>query len=391
MSDRDDIKQELESHIADGADELIATGVSPEDAYAQARARFGNVQKYERETLSVMRRRSLMHPTFVASVAMAVAIVLSLGYWLKQYPLNGVLAQPILLSLLYVGIFSVVIIVIKLLSEYWGLRSLSALWSAILFGLMVCISITIMHDIDKVLVPFHAIVLASIIVVGLMRFWSRLPVFFKKVCIYGFALVTTWSALHGKELFRFIQPDACLYLTRDTTPLVGELAHCQQLAFFHPLLWPVYFVIIVGVIGGAYFLSRYWRNQGSALGRKLFVSAAFAVLPLLSLSFPDINNYGAVDIISWKPEIYLVYQEILGRQPEQKDIEFYTYTRAYRTMSRVKDVLYASYERTLVIDNLHRAIIGRPASSVEIEYFVQGRQSVEEIRHELEQQVPGYR
>ncbi|MBI5037929.1 MAG: hypothetical protein HZC01_04490 [Candidatus Kerfeldbacteria bacterium] len=387
MSVRDDIKLELESHLADATDDLIKQGMTPDAAAEAAKRKFGNIEEIASEMQVTRQRRSIFSPNLIVSLALSVGIIVSLGYWLKQYPLSGVLMQPVILGLLYVGIFAAVAIIVTWLSEYWGIASQAALWSALVFGLMVCIAITIVYDLDKVLIPFHAIVLGTLIAAVLMKFWSRLPVFLKKTIIYGFTMVTTWSALHGKELFRFIQPDACLYLTRDTTPLVGELAHCQQLAFFNPLLWPIYFIMLVGVTSGIYFLGRYWRNQGSTLGRKLVVSAAFAAIPLLSLSFHDINNYGAIDIISWKPEIYQAYQEILGRDPEFKDIDFYTYTRAYRSMSRVKEVLYRSYERTLVIDKLHQMMLSRPASDAEIDHFVETRQSVLEIRHELERQA----
>lgn len=386
MSRMSNVRQEFESHIADKADELVGQGVEREEALRQARQSFGNIEKYEREVLTLNGTQTFFTPTRLATVGAVVAICLSLGTWLRQYPLTGVLFQPVLLGTVYLGLFAVVTRTLAWLLEYWGITSRTALWASLLFGVVVNMSLTLVNDLDNFLVPLHGVVLALLLLVALQRHWGALPIFVKKMFIYGFGIATTWSAIHGKALFAFLYTQPCLYLTRDTTPLTGILATCRQVPLAHPALWPLYALTLIALFAGVRFLGRYWKNSSSRQYRKVALSVVFAALPLLPLTVHDVNNYGKVDVISWKPAIFQAYQEILGRDPEPKDITFYARTRAYTQLPRVREVLYQSVERTLVIDKLHREILGRSASAVEIVFFVEGRQAVEEIRTVLRQE-----
>ncbi|MEK7570076.1 MAG: permease prefix domain 1-containing protein [Patescibacteria group bacterium] len=379
------VRQELESHIADQADELVEQGIDREEALRQARLAFGDIKKCEQEVLAFNATRLLFTPMILAAVGAAVAICLSLGSWLRQYPLTGVLLQPVLLGAVYLGLFTLVTRALTWLLEYWSITSRTALWASLVFGVAVNMSLTLVNDLDDFLVPLHALALALLLLAVLQRHWRALPIFYKKIFIYGFSITATWSAIHGKAVFAFLYTQPCLYLTRDTTPLTGALAACQQVPLAHPVLWPLYALGLVALVAGVRFLGRYWKNTGSYRSRKVALSVIFAALPLLPLAVHDVNNYGKVDVISWKPAIFQAYQDILGRNPQSKDITFYARTRAYTQLPRVREVLYQSVERTLVIEKIHQKILGRSASTAEINFFFEGRQTVEEIRTTLRQ------
>lgn len=382
MSSRRDIELELNDHILETVDELRAQGLTPPEAERQARARFGSPEKIASEIAELDRQRAWWTPHVSAALGATIAIVVSLGYWLRQYPLNSVLLQPIGLSLLYLGIFSAVTLVVKWVSEYFGLRSRHAVWLILLFSLLVNFSVTTVYDLDKVFIPLHALITA-VAVAGLVVWrWSSMSVLAKRSILFGFAIVATWSAFHNQPMLAWLQTPPCIYITPDQVP-AEQLARCQHWSWLTSGLWPVYLTIVLGIIVGANFLRHYWHNAASRRLRKIGMTLAFVAIPILPITMHDINNYGQVDIVSWKPAIYQAYQDILGRRPQQKDIDFYGYTRSYQVMPKVKAVLYASRERRLKIDLLHREILQRPASAAEIQFFVDGRQTIQEIRDYL--------
>jgi hypothetical protein len=151
-------------------------------------------------------------------------------------------------------------------------------------------------------------------------------------------------------------------------------------------LFPAYLFLLLGIPFLWLFVLQYVRNNGTRAYRKLSMSAVIVALPFMPLFVHDVNNYGELDILPWKADIYVAYAEILGRAPEQKDIDFYGMTRSYKQMEQVRDVLYRSAERRLKIDLLYREELHRSATEEEIDAYVESRSSVGTIRDDLRAQ-----
>ncbi|MFA6908452.1 MAG: hypothetical protein WC289_01045 [Patescibacteria group bacterium] len=384
MDIRTDIREELETHLRDCEDSLISDGVHPRDAHTRAVQLFGELHRVELDVAREHQRQSLwsMRAIIVGMVFLAIAI--SLGYWLRSYPLTGALFQPVMLSILYLGIFALVLVLIRWMVEFWGLNSKEVLLFSLLFSLLINVSITAIYDIDKVLVPIQAILVGSLLLAVVITFWNSLSVFARRVAIYGFAIFAIWTAIHGQATISFLGLPSCIYLTRDAVPLSGELAQCKEMPFFYPLLWPVYAVIISALFVTFHFLKRYVASAGTFAHRKIVMTTALALVPLLPLAVHDVNNYGKIDVISWKPAIYQSYHNILDRDPQPKDMDFYAYTRSYQNIKRVEAVLYASQERRIKINLLHQEILHRDASEAEMDFFIQSRMTVTDIRTKLQ-------
>lgn len=385
MSSRRDIELELQSHLIEAADELRAQGVSNDDAQQQARERFGSTENILAAITALEPHRAWWTPHASAALGAVVAIVISLGYWLRQYPFSSVTFQPISLSLVYLGVFAAVTIVVKWICEYYGLQSRQAAWLSLLFALLVNFSVTTVFDLDKVFIPLHALMVAGAVIAFVVWRWTSLSVLGKRAVVYGFTLLTTWSAFHNQPMLSWLQTPPCIYITPDQVP-AEQLAKCQHWSWETSGLWPIYLVALTGLFMCARFLIRYWHSRGSFRYRKLLLTMAMAAVPLVPLGMHDINNYGQLDIINWKPEIYQAYLDILGRRPQQSDIDFYSLTRSYQVMPKVKAVLYASRERRIKIDLLHQEILHRPASTAEIQYFVDSKLTIEKIRAALSSQ-----
>lgn len=115
------------------------------------------------------------------------------------------------------------------------------------------------------------------------------------------------------------------------------------------------------------------------------MTGAIMFVPLSPLFAYDVNNLGELDVIRWKSDIVLAYNELLDRDPEEKDIVFYAQTRAYLDMDRVRAALNESEERRVVISAQYKEQLGRDATEEEIEQAIQESSSITELYAELEQ------
>jgi hypothetical protein len=152
------------------------------------------------------------------------------------------------------------------------------------------------------------------------------------------------------------------------------------------MLLPIYITLFIGIPYFIYFLIRYCLNKGSKIYRKIVLTSATISCLIVPVLFNDINNYNQISIIPWKAEIYNIYQEVLGRDPEEKDIEFYAITRAFKDMSKVRQILYTSKERKVKINLIFVEVLNRQATAKEVEFYVAKRFGVEEIYNRLRNQ-----
>lgn len=382
------ILEELEGHIEDAVEDLVHQGMDEKSARKKAHSQFGNFESIHEEVSAIHSHPSwiLLHPATLCVVAYGfVSLVLFMWYVITD--VNGTAIELFTLWWIFFGIGSVVLMVNRWITEYLGLQSIQVIWTTFLFTFFASLSLTVVLDIDNFEGSIHALLLAAVLIISSKLLWNKLTVRWKYILIYGFTVATIWSSAAEQPLFDFIGTARCLFITPDDIPLTGALAYCKQIKPFSGYLIPIYLVMLIGAPYLFRFLWRYLQSTATARYRKMILTAAFAAIPLFPFFLNDLNNYGQLDVVKWKPDIYEVYWETLGRRPEEKDILFYAQTRAYENLDAVREVLYNSKERKIKIDLIYQEVLGRNARKRQTQQYVEHRTSVDEIYNELRLQV----
>lgn len=388
------IDEELRSHIEDMVDDLVLQGVDRAQARKQALAAFGDMEQIKRDTLQyassnvgLFTRLSTAQLLFTIYVICFLILIILWGT--IGHSLYGARLEPVLLWWVFIGITGLITLLVHWMQEYYGLQE-RAFLTPIIFVLLASLSLTNILDIDNFEVNVHAVLLGALFFIALNIFWGKISIRFKQYLLYGFSILTTWATLAEQPLFNFLSywfgQSRCLFIMPSPVPLHGELAKCQQVTWTNVPLLSLYTLLLVGVPVILFFLAKYWTNSATRLWRKCVMTLACLALPLAPFAVNGINQFGALDVIPWKAGIYASYEEILGRDPEPKDLEFYAMTRSYLHMDRVREQLYISEERRIKIDLITQEVLHRHATPEEIQYFVDHRQSVQQIYDELRQQ-----
>ncbi len=381
------IQEELHAHIADTVDDLVSEGMSTEEAQHIAQQQFGDIQGIKKQVAS--QYSNSVWERFGPLVCIGGPYVtLSLSFlilWLfLQKTMIGATLAPLFLWWVYIGIIAFVLMLVYWIIEYAGLSSTRSAFISIFFVLLAALSLTSILDINDFEVNIHAVFLGVLLYV-LGRFvWPHVSAFIKRSVLYLFTVAVLWSTLVQEPLFAFVGTARCLYIRSSEGALPEVLAICSQVPFMSRLLIPLYLLIIVGLPYFIYFLMRYWSNSSTMLYRKIIMSAAIVALPVTPFIFHDVNTLGGLDVIPWKADIYEVYWEVLGRRPEDKDIQFYARTRAYENLDQVKEVLYQSKERRLKIRLLYQEFLGRKPSKEEVQFYTENKRSIDGIIEDLQ-------
>ncbi|EKD76402.1 MAG: hypothetical protein ACD_43C00125G0003 [uncultured bacterium] len=380
------IDDELNAHLLDLADDLVAQGMKPADAMAAAQHQFGDTATIRRDLIALHPIRSgLLMPIMFG---LLLALVLPFYFLHNNFPEQyiGLMSERVILWWWYFFITLAVAALANWLMEFYGLQQRTSLYNVLGFALAANIIITLVLDINNFEVNLHAIVFTFFCAALLNWLWVKLSINWKKRLLIIVTVVIIISALREQPLFQFALQDSCLFIAPDKSPLVGALKNCVQIAWWHPLLYPIYATLLASTIILLHHGFLLWRNTGTAWWRKFIISGAFALLPITPLVYHDINHYGELDIVPWKLEINQAYIHILGRSPEEKDYDFYAQTRSYQHMSRVREVLRASAERRIKISTIYKKIIGREPNTEIVESYATSPKSIKTIRHELKKQ-----
>lgn len=387
MSSREqDIRTELESHRADLRDEFLHSGMTVDQAEAKVAEVFGDLEECVQNTLVVQpHSRAILHPfTWLMLFSSASTFFTGLAFLLLQGTAGQLAVEKALVWSSFFCLMSLGLTLSRFLLEYFGLKQVTVLYASLTLSLLMSFSLTGLLDLNNFEVTIHLIGLAVFLGIGLHIWWNKLSLQVKYLSLFAFSAVATFSALTERPLFQFLGELRCLFIQPTTTPLTGALATCQQLPLWHPVLLVLYAVVLGG---GIYLLSILWkyiRNNATSLFKKIILTASVSSLGIAPMLLPDLNKFGEMDIIPWKIEIYEAYDEILGREPEIKDIQFYASSKAYLDMYRLKEVLYQSDERKLKIDLLYQEVLHRHATPEEVEYFAAQKLSVDQIRQLLQ-------
>lgn len=375
-----DIDDELEAHVEDLTSNFIADGFLAKEARQRAQQAFGNINAIRSE-LVALRAPVTRMASIVVAVFLSLGAVLWLAVW--QAPTRFSSLEPIALLWLFLAVTGIVLVLQHWLIHSLGVRRLRILAPAFALPMLFNLSLTAIMDVDRLLVPLQTLGIGLAAIVMLRLAWRRLSFTIRRAVIFLFGFLAAWSALVLAPPFPFLHFAGCRYLTRDAVPLAGALASCQQLSWFD---WRIVVLAIAGITGLAALIAAAkstWPGKGLQQLQKIALTVVCVLLPIFPLFVHDVNNYGRVDVVRWKPLIVQSYRDILGRDPQAKDLEFYALTRSYLNLERIRSVLYASTERRLKIDLLYRDAFGRPATEQEIDRYVNNRMGVEDITREL--------
>lgn len=394
-----EILTELQSHIQERSEELRFKGLTPEKAQKQAAQEFGQLETVYQQVKSIKGSAWLLWLNPKALLLLAycfLTIALLIIYFGFKNWLVGTIFEPLLLYWAGFSIVGGTVIISYWLIEFLGLGKHKTLWVTILFIALLNLPITAILDIDNFEVNVHAMFLGITLILLSRIFWPKLTIWWQKIIIYSYAIIATTSILREKPLFNFIGKARCLFLTPDNVPLTGALASCQQVQPWSGMLLPVHLTLLIGVPYFFYFLIRYWLNRGTQLYRKVILSCSALGLIMIPIAVGGINNYGQLDIIPWKAEIYQIYHEVLGRDPTAEDIEFYATTRAYQHLDLIKETLMNSEEYNIdfnqapwrpTIEQIYWDILGRDPRTNELRFYAVTRayQDLEKVKQVLYQ------
>ncbi len=378
------ILAELNSHILDTVDELMADGYSQSAAEKLAQERFGNLNKTAK-TL-----KTINHPVFnvkfspltwVTFFYCAITSLLVMGL---KLPLPSILQDFIQIALFWlaqVGVIGITMLISYWVLSYIGLHHHTWAWASYSLTFIQNCALIAILDIDHFEVLLHNLILLGLFYVTTFYTWEYLDLTWRKLLVYTYIIVSTVLVLINHRLFEWLYQAKCLFITPDAI----AVASCVQVWWFSPLLWPIYLALIVATSYLGYGLVHYWKNAGSSWARKIISTSVIGVMLVLPWFIHDINNQSELDILPWKYQINHAYQDILGRNPETKDMNFYATSRAFEHMLRVRETLYNSTERQLKIHQIYQQILQRNATAEEIQRHNQHQQSIGEIYYLLTQ------
>lgn len=378
------IHEELQGHIDDMVEDLVSEGVNEEDARAQAAEAFGDFDAIAKEVKTV---DGVFGRISGAQLLVSIYIVVFASILFGGLFLGGIGGSAFELPLLwwsFVGGIGMVVVGVRWLVDYMGFGSTRVVQAAYLFTAFIGFGLTRVLDIDNFEVNLH-VLLFGVVLYGVVALgWNWFSVKVKKVFVYSFAVLATWSVLAEQPIFDFWGTARCLYITRDNIPLEGALATCQQVSVFSGMIIPIHVTTLTAVVFFIHFLwKEYWKSPAVSVSRKVILTSMLIGIAVVPSFIKDINNYGELDVVPWKQDIYTMYWEVLGRRPEQKDIEFYARIRAYENLGPAYEVLWNSSERRLKIRLVYSEVLGRYPTDEELQQYRENRRTVDGIYQDL--------
>ena len=374
--------------MLDLVDDLVTQGLTPTAAQQQALQQFGDINTISQAVIKIH------HPRFnwywSPQTILLLLFILSGGViFTSTLFITTPLIHDVLLIVKLWWYYLAIIIAGQLLNyrliQYFSLRRITSFITLILTNLVASASLTIVLDIDDFETNLDALILAIVLTGLIGYFWKHISMRWRAVTLYIFSIISTLSILLNKPLWQGLYQARCFYITPDNIPLTGTLTSCTQVTWFSPLMLLILLCLVGGWLLVIYKLKNYWLNRGTKIWQRSFVAMFFLGTIIIPIKIHDINNQAELDIIPWKYRIDKVYLNILGRLPENKDVDFYATTRSFEHMSKVQDTLYKSNERRLKINQLYQQFLQRNATKAEIDNYVNNKKTIPVIINELTQ------
>jgi hypothetical protein len=375
------IRLELQSHLEELEAELVSDGVGSDQASVQALERFGDVEQITAACAAVGLPWSLrVFPQIFAWTMFAIGVGFSVVVAIARQQVAGSMLEHWWWFALVMGTMGLAWHLARWMLDYLGLRSFERLFLVMAVALSLAFAITLILDVNDFEVVIHAGVLGVglYVVLGLWwRWWSRRLIAF---VVTAYVAAVVWSAMNQEPLLQFFGQMRCLYVKAPADlRLADAVSLCQAVRWSDGLLVPFYLIVVLAVPLSLWLVYRFVRCSAISWYRRVIMLLVAAVCLILPMMVHNVNQRGELDVIPWKREIYGVYADILGRRPEEKDIEFYAYTRSYQRMDKVRETLYASYERRLKIGLVYQEMLGREPTATELEEHLNDRMRIVDL------------
>lgn len=380
------IREELDAHIEDMVKDLISDGMDPAAAQALAERNFGNIPEIEHEVIQIHSRLAWLpwSPTAIITclytLPLAILVIITLTFFES---IEGTVFEVFSVWSIYGGVIGLALLIELSLSHYFGWQHRSMLFISGAITMLLAISLTIIFDIDKFETNIHAAAFSVMVILIGNFLWKTIGVRVKQIIVYLLTIIVLRSIITHNPLFSFIAKPGCWFITQDTE-LTGALASCTQTYWWSPILLPIYLTVIISGSYAVYVLSKYLQAQYIQWYKKAGVVAFFIVMVFTPMFVNDINDEAWLDILHKKPEIYQSYQDILGRNPTDSEMQFYAQTRSYEHMNKIREVLYVSKERTQKIQLVYKEILQRKATKKELDHHAKHKDTVDSIYETLQ-------
>lgn len=387
------IREELDAHLADCVDDLVAGGMSHETAHAKATAQFGDVTVVAEAVARVdqgpgvlawLNRLPWRPTSILTTLYVAMLCILSITTYNWFSAIEGTITESVTVLWIYGALIGLGALLTYWLTDFFGWHTLRGIWITVCVTQLLAVSLTIVFDIDKFETNLHALAFSGLVLVIAKLLWSRLPLIGKQVLTYGHGVVVLYSVIYHEPLFKFIAKPGCWFITPDVAELTGALATCHQVQWWDVILYPLYTAAAIGLGYLGWTLVQYWRNAGTQLHRKILLSVSCAGIMITPWFVQDINNEARLDILPYKATIYESYNHILDRKPTADEIDFYAVTRSYEHIDKIEAVLYESNERTIKINELYNTHALPKPDQATIQRYNTNYNSIININQQLE-------
>lgn len=375
-----EIKEELDGHLFEATAFYLDQGETETIARKKAEADFGNREEIVKQ---ILQENSHHYYYFLAaSFFILCGLLLLIGFiaTFSERLINAFILKFfyfwLILLLLFLGYYFIKLIFLK--TRQGNTR---AIISAFSFIYLFNLAIVIFYDIDGIEIVMQNTFLLAPLLLIILFLKKYLHLYTTKIMQIIF-LIITLITISQKSILGWAGTMRCLYVTPDNVPLSDALASCQQIHLWNNGLIPFWLIIIITIIYFFYFVINYLRNK-EYIKRKIFIGLTAFAMVIIPIFFYDSNNFHKIEMLNWQPQIITAYRDILGRDPEQKDLDYYSQTKAYLNLERIKTTLYNSSERRIKISLLYQKILKKEPTEFVIDYYVQNKMTIKEIKKDL--------
>lgn len=375
-----EINEELDSHLADAKFYYLEQGESETEAAKKAVADFGNRDKI---TKQLLQENILHYYYFLATVIFLASGLLIISGFIISH--SEQLINAYFFKFIYVWLILLILFLggkfIKIIVNFKGPNKISTVAATFSFIYLINLAIVIFYDIDAVeIIMQNTLLLVPLFIIfGLLQ--KYLINSLLKIQQILFVIITLFT-VSQRSILGWVSTIKCLYITPDNVGAPGDFPQCQQIVLWHWNLVPYWLIITVALIFFLYFIINYLQSR-QPMKNKIFIGTISLAMVILPIFFYDSNNFHQVEMLNWQPQIIQAYRDVLGRDPEKKDLDFYSQHQVYMYLDKIKDTLYQSEERKIKINLLYEKILNRKATTEEINYYVNNKMTVEEIKKDL--------
>lgn len=375
MSEDSDLLEELRAHEEDLAIEARERGLSSAASEVCARQQLGDVTPMRIRAQKALILRRL----YIACGVISVAIGCGAYFVATAHSASLAFTLTILLLTQIALIGTTLFLVRSAVVAHGANRLRGFVHAAILVCALVSAEICIL-DVDhiEVIILFALITACILLLMYVLKDRASIRVRFMFVYtlvggVFLTLILSEWFGLAERI-------PLCLYVTPDSVPV----AQCHFFVLSKVITIALGLVLIISIGSAFITLNRVLKTSLLSSAQKWMAIVTIVTIFCVPIFIHDINNYSALSVVFAQPKITQAYSDILGRNPERKDLDFYALTGAYRNIDRIRSVLLASEERELKIQEVYMRALHRTATLAEIVLWNERGSSLDQIQKSVE-------